>query len=127
MARFDYAGDVTLSFQVRDRKAAQAWYAARLGFELLYDAPDIAWCEMRTPLPGVTVGFGDAEAVKQGGGVTPVFGVTDIAAARAALEAEGVRFDGETQHIEGMVKLATFFDPDGNAWMLAQSLMAGGD
>jgi hypothetical protein len=24
--------------------------------------------------------------------------------------------------IEGMVKLATFYDPDGNSWMLAETL-----
>jgi catechol 2,3-dioxygenase-like lactoylglutathione lyase family enzyme len=39
--------------------------------------------------------------------------VDDVAAARAALEAKGVEFEGET--IEGRVCLmATFFDPDGN-------------
>ena len=38
------------------------------------------------------------------------------------LEAAGVRFDGETETIEGMVSIATFFDPDGNALMLAEDL-----
>ena len=39
--------------------------------------------------------------------------VDDVAAARAELEAKGVKFEGET--IEGRVCLmATFFDPDGN-------------
>ena len=52
----------------------------------------------------------------------PVWGVVDIAQARAALEEKQVRFDGDTIEIAGMVKLATFYDPDGNAWMLAQSL-----
>ena len=122
MASIRFAGDVTLSFSVRDRTAAQAWYARHLGFETLYDAPEIGWCEMKTHLPGVTAGFGDAETV-QPGGCIPVLGVEDIADARAALEAEGVRFDGETQVIPDMVKLATFYDPDGNAWMLSQVLM----
>ncbi len=58
----------------------------------------------------------------QGGGCVPVWGVRDITAARASLEAAGVRFDGPTQEISGMVKLATFYDPDGNAMMFAQSL-----
>ena len=52
----------------------------------------------------------------------PVFGVGDIAVARGALEEAGVRFDGETETIEGMVSTATFYDPDGNALMLAQDL-----
>ena len=42
--------------------------------------------------------------------------------ARTALEEKAVRFDGDTVVIPDMVKLATFYDPDGNAWMLAQSL-----
>ena len=51
-----------------------------------------------------------------------MFGVTDIDAARTEMEGKAVRFDGETQVIPGMVKLATFFDPDGNSYMLSQSL-----
>jgi predicted enzyme related to lactoylglutathione lyase len=56
------------------------------------------------------------------GGATLTFGVTDIAAARAHLERHGVRFDGDTREIEGMVRLATFYDLDGNSFMLAQRL-----
>jgi hypothetical protein len=48
--------------------------------------------------------------------------VKDIDAARSQMERKKVRFDGPTQEIPGMVKLATFFDPDGNAHMLYQSL-----
>ena len=80
---------------------------------------------MSTPMPGVTVGLGANEEVHAAGGATPVFAVLDLDAARSELEAKGVRFDGETQVIEGFVKLATFFDPDGNTFMLSESLMAG--
>ena len=52
----------------------------------------------------------------------PTFGVNDIDAARAHLESLDTRFDGDTYEIDGMVKLATFYDPDGNAWMLSQLL-----
>ena len=52
-----------------------------------------------------------------------MFGVADIDAARVELEAKGVVFDGDTRELPGMVKLATFFDPDGNRYMLAQSLV----
>jgi CreA protein len=48
--------------------------------------------------------------------------VLDIEAARKYLESKDVRFDGDTYEIEGMVKLCTFYDPDGNSYMLAQSL-----
>ncbi len=62
------------------------------------------------------------EKVERGGGATLVFGVADVDSARAQLEAKDVRFDGETQTIPDMVKLATFFDPDGNTFMLAEDL-----
>jgi hypothetical protein len=42
--------------------------------------------------------------------------------ARRHLEQHGVRFDGDTYEISGMVKLATFYDPDGNPFMLAEAL-----
>jgi catechol 2,3-dioxygenase-like lactoylglutathione lyase family enzyme len=115
-----FNGEVTLSVAVRDRKAAAAWYAQHLGFELLYDRADISWCEMSTPVPGMHVGFADREEPRVGGPV-PVLGVEDLARARAELEAAGVRFDGPNIEHDGLVKLATFYDPDGHAWMLYEA------
>ena len=60
------------------------------------------------------------EHVAAGGKLT--WGVKDIDAARTLLESKKVRFDGPTQEIPGMVKLATFFDPDGNPMMFYQDL-----
>ena len=68
---------------------------------------------------GIIIGLGQTEELKHGGTV-PTFGVKDIVAARAHLESLGTKFDGDTYEIDGMVKLATFYDPDGNAWMLAE-------
>jgi len=116
-----YTDDVTLSIRVRDLAEAQAWYRDRLGFELLYEAEELGWCEMKTHIPGVSLGMGQSEEVKQGGAV-PVFGVEDIDAARSELESNDVRFDGETMTIPDMVRLATFYDPDGNAFMLVQDI-----
>ncbi len=76
---------------------------------------------MKTKTDGVTLGFGE-QAEPKPGNTVPVFGVSDIAAARAALENVNVSFDGETETVEGMVSTATFYDPDGNALMLAQDL-----
>lgn len=117
----DYDGEVTLALGVRDRQASAAWYAEHLGFELLYDAPEIGWCEMATSIPAVGIGFSDVEEPTPGGAV-PTFGVKDLDVARAKLETAGVRFDGPTIEHEGLVRLATFYDPDGHALMLARSL-----
>ena len=121
-AAIRYKGDVTLSFGVTSLDAAIDWYQQALGFTLLYRLDDMGWCELQGPDKNITVGLGVREEVKPGGGSVPVWGVLDIAEARAALEARQVRFDGDTVEIPNMVKLATFFDPDGNAMMLVESL-----
>lgn len=112
---------ITLAMSVRDRHASAQWYEKMLGFTLLYHADEAGWSELQTKTEGVTLGLGE-QAEPSPGNSVPVFGVADIAAARAALEAAGVRFDGETDTVEGMVSTATFYDPDGNALMLAQDL-----
>ncbi|WP_343565353.1 VOC family protein [Kiloniella sp. b19] len=116
---------ITLALSVRDRHASAKWYEDTLGFQLLYHFDEAGWSEMQTMTEGVTLGLGE-QADPAPGNSVPVFGVADIAAARTALEAVGVRFDGETETIEGMVSTATFYDPDGNALMLAQDLSKEG-
>jgi len=112
---------ITLALSVKDRHASADWYGEMLGFELLYHADEAGWSELKTKTDGVTLGLGEQTEAAPGNSV-PVFGIGDIAAARAALETAGVRFDGPTDTIEGMVSTATFYDPDGNALMLAQDL-----
>lgn len=112
---------ITLALSVRDRHASADWYEKHLGFELLYHADEAGWSELQTKTAGVTLGLGE-QSEPTPGNTVPVFGVADIAVARAALEKVGVSFDGATETIEGMVSTATFYDPDGNALMLAQDL-----
>lgn len=116
---------ITLALSVRDRHASAKWYGDKLGFEVLYHADDAGWSELRTKTEGVTLGLGE-QTEPSPGNTVPVFGIADIASARTALEAAGVRFDGPTETIEGMVSTATFYDPDGNALMLAQDLTPQG-
>ena len=112
---------ITLSFSVKDRKATAEWYKTHLGFEESLSVDEAGWTELKTNTPGVVLGLGDAETVAPGNCV-PVFGVENVEEARTALEKANIRFDGDTMTIEGMVSLATFYDPDGNALMLAQDL-----
>ncbi|MEM9372330.1 MAG: VOC family protein [Planctomycetota bacterium] len=116
----NFDGGLTIALSCRDLPASLDWYRNTLGFGLLYHKEDMGWAELSTETPGVNVGLSQVEDVKPGGPV-PTFGVRDIASARAMLEQQGVRFDGETQTIPDMVSLATFFDPDGNALMLYES------
>ncbi|WP_390914523.1 VOC family protein [Pseudosulfitobacter sp. SM2401] len=112
---------ITIAISVKDRHASAAWYAEKLGFTLLYHLDEAGWSELKTMTDGVTLGMGEQVEPKPGNTV-PVFGIADINTGRKKLEAEGVKFDGDTEVIDGMVSTATFYDPDGNALMLAQDL-----
>lgn len=117
-----FKGDLTCALGVTSITASLAWLKEMLGCEVLYHLEDMGWAETHSPVHNVTLGLSQIESVKTGGGATLVFGVEDIDAARSELESRGVRFDGETTTIPDFVKLATFFDPDGNSFMFAQSL-----
>lgn len=116
-----FVGKLTLSFRVPDRTATARWYQDTFGFTLLYDAPEMKWCELTTPVPGVTIGLSD-EAAADSGGAVPTFEVHGLDGLRAQLETRGVRFDGDTVVIDGAVKYATLLDPDGRRLMLAEDL-----
>jgi predicted enzyme related to lactoylglutathione lyase len=118
----NFDGGLTCALKVSDLEKSIRWYQDALGFQLLYKLEEMGWCELRTETEGVNVGLSQVEKAGGDGGAVLTFGVKDIDSARKQLEAKDVRFDGETQTIPDMVKLATFFDPDGNALMLYQDL-----
>ncbi len=120
-----YVPELSASMSVSNMDASIAWYQKVLGFNLLFRADDLGWCELSTGVPGVTVGLAQSENVAQGGGATNVWGVKDIVEAKAQLDAHRVKQDGDIQIVPDMVKLITFYDPDGNAMMFAQSLAKG--
>lgn len=112
---------INISMSVTDRHASAKWYERMLGFETIYHADEAGWSEIQTNTVGVTIGLGEHTRPAPGNCV-PVFGIADLDTARQKLEQAKVRFDGATDVVEGMVKTATFYDPDGNALMLAEDL-----
>lgn len=121
----DYDGGLTLSLPVSDLDKSIDWYQDTLGFNLLYRLDEMGWCEMSTGVARVNVGLSVTEERKPGG-ATPTFGVKDIEAARAALENKNVKLDGDIMTIPDMVRLQTFYDPDGNSLMFYQDLSDNG-
>jgi len=119
-----FTPQLTLALPVSDRRASARWYETHLGCRLLYDLEEMGWCELSTAVPGVTLGLSDGHPLTPGG-ISPTWGVHDLDAVRATMEAAGVAFEGTTEVIEGFVKLATFADLDGNRVMLAQDLQGG--
>jgi catechol 2,3-dioxygenase-like lactoylglutathione lyase family enzyme len=120
MAKIEWDGGLTCALGVKDLAASIAWYRDVLGFEHMYTVEEIAWCELSTGVARVSVGLSQRENPGGPGGAVLTFGVKEIGAAKAALAAHGVRMDrdGQIEHIPGMVKLVTFYDPDGNTLML---------
>ncbi len=115
---------INLALSVTDRHLSAKWYEDMLGFVIIYHADEAGWSELHTKTPGVTIGLGEHTKPVPGNCV-PVFGTDDLDRDRKKLEQAKVKFDGETDVVEGMVKTATFYDPDGNALMLAEDLTGG--
>lgn len=123
MGGIEYDGRAVCALDVSDLERAVQWYGQALGFEVVHRLESWGWAELSTPLPGISIGLGQVEDPKTDGGVVVTFGVRDIDKSREHLESLGTRFDGETRQIADEVRLATFYDPDGNAFMLAERLV----
>ncbi len=120
-----YDGGLTCALSVTSLDRSIPWYENVLGMQLMYRMDEIAWCELTSSVARVSVGLSQVESAGGPGGATLTFGVTDLDAAKAALDAAGVRQDGPINEIPGMVRLLTFYDPDGNALMFYQDLSGG--
>lgn len=121
-ATITYDGGLTCALSVTSLDRSIPWYENVLGMTLMYRMDEIAWCELTSSVARVSVGLSQVESAGGPGGATLTFGVTDLDAAKAALDAAGVRQDGPINEIPGMVRLLTFYDPDGNALMFYQDL-----
>ncbi|HZQ82869.1 MAG TPA: VOC family protein [Gaiellaceae bacterium] len=116
----DYnTSNCVISVGVSDYDRALAWYRDLLGFTLEYELSEYGWCELKTPF-GFNIGLGQTETVTPGN-ITPTFGVKDIDAAIAYLREHDVQVE-DWHQVGDMVRLSTFYDPDGTSWMLAQVL-----
>lgn len=123
--RIGYEGGLHCDLRVTDLRRSLDWYADVFGFKVIHHVAEAGWAELQTPVNDVRVGLTAVEKMPSpGGGAVLTFNVRDIETARRYLETrDDVRFDGETCTIEGWVRLATVFDPDGNTLMLAESLL----
>jgi catechol 2,3-dioxygenase-like lactoylglutathione lyase family enzyme len=107
--RVDFA-----SVPTRDPQRSFSWYRDVLGL------PPDRRGNSEVEAPNVTFAFWNPEA--DGEEFVPnvagfALRVADVSAARAELEARGVRFNGETVDT-GVCHMAFFSDPDGNTLIL---------
>jgi catechol 2,3-dioxygenase-like lactoylglutathione lyase family enzyme len=102
---------------VKDYPTATEFYGNLLGLEHSVDYKKIPAGEFETG--NLTLQVVDASSIGrefEPSGHPIALHVDDVEAARAALEAEGVSFHGETID-SGVCHMAFFSDPDGNALM----------
>jgi catechol 2,3-dioxygenase-like lactoylglutathione lyase family enzyme len=105
-----------VSLLTQDIPRAKQFYGEVLDLEIETEGSD----DMEFRLGQVTLDI--FNPASQGQPFAPSLGglalrVPDVAAARAALEAKGVQFEGETIDT-GVCHMAFFHDPDGNQLML---------
>lgn len=122
--QLDFHGGLHADLRVTDLPRSVEWYRQVLGFEVIHHVVEMGWAELQSPVPGVRVGLSQVESMPApGGGAVLTFGVRSVDAARDLLERRpDVRFDGDSCTIEGWVRLATIYDPDGNTLMLFEDL-----
>jgi predicted enzyme related to lactoylglutathione lyase len=115
-----YRPEVTLQIAVADLDRSIRFYEDVMGFKVSERRDDLQFAHLQTNVPGLELGINQvAPVVPPSAAVVINISVADVAAARAALEARGVKFPKPTQVIPGKVALAEFADPDGHRLRLA--------
>ena len=108
-----------ISVGVSDYDRSLAWYRDVLGFELVYELKEYGWCELKTPF-GFNIGLGQTETVDAGQRHADVRRARHRRARSPICAAHDVKVE-DWHEIPDMVRLSTFYDPDGTPWMLAQT------
>ena len=113
---------VTVSwFSVKDFEQAKKFYGDTVGLKKTFETEQ--WAEFAGGPGEASIGVAVNPHAGKEPGATVVLQVPDIEGERKRLESRGVAFEGKTEEIPGMVKLATFRDPSGNRLQLCQVLM----
>jgi len=101
-----------------DLEAAAAFYGETLGLRRSVYMPERNYAEFETGNLTLSVIDGEQMGIGHHVNHSPLaLHVDDVAEARAALEAKGVAFQGDTLDT-GVCHMAFFADPEGNALML---------
>jgi CreA protein len=108
-------------FGVDDFESAKKFYGQVLGLKKTFEMQQ--WAEFAGAEGDGSIGIAANPHTGKEPGATVVLDVSDIERERRRLESAGVKFEGKTEEIPGIVRLATFRDPYGNRLQLAQALM----
>jgi len=109
-------------FSAKDFEKTKEFYSDVLGLKEIFAAQ--GWAEFAETKGDVAIGLAENPPTGREPGATIVLQVPDIEGERQRLETRGVKFEGKTEEVPGIVKLATFRDPSHNRLQLAHLLMA---
>ena len=118
-------GVSVVSLNVTDWAGARKFYGETLSLPMSFDTDaEVGWCEFgetgKTTL-GLNL-WRESSPPPRGGGATPVFAVDNAPKAVEELRKRGVKCDDPVT-IPGMVCFADVYDPEGNRFQIAQSLV----
>lgn len=117
-----FKSEMTFWYNISDLSRTRQFYEGVLGLKVLMLNEEMRLCIIESPLRDCCIGFSEAQEIIPST-ASMVFEVHDIEAAVAEMTARGVQFSGGIDVIPGMVKLATFADPDGHSLMLSETLL----
>jgi predicted enzyme related to lactoylglutathione lyase len=113
--------EVTLSwYQVADLERAKKFYGEVLELKKTIEIP--GWVEFSHAEGAASIGLNQMRENDAERGATVVLRVDDLARAQDDLKKKNVKFEGSVEEIPGVVRIATFRDPDGNRLQLVQEL-----
>lgn len=110
-------------FHVTDWNRSKQFYTETLGMQITFVDEEMGWMELRDPENLVVLALKKwtfNEPMPTGGGGCPIIQVEDLASTKEELETRGVEFAGPVIEVQGIRRLATFYDPDGNPVSLTQ-------
>ena len=110
---------------VKDIQKSKEFFTKKVGLTLDTKGSNEEhnWLELAGPQGGTVLGVCTPyEDCKPGQNAVMVFTVDDIVQTKKEMEARGVTFEGDIMELSDNVKLATFVDPDGNKFQLAEDM-----
>lgn len=120
MTMIRYTGNGMISLPVDNLDKSERWFCETLGFATIRKLAEPPWCEMQSPAGSLTIGLAEVDRVRIGDAMLTL-SVEDVAAARQSLLDKKADV-GDVVTVDGVARVVTLLDRDGNALMLREEL-----
>ncbi|MFZ5644915.1 MAG: VOC family protein [Bacillota bacterium] len=113
---------VGIHYNVSNLEQTLAFYTEKLGFKELYYNANNRQAMLTTNTKDCLIGFAESQSLVPSS-TCITFEVDNIEQAVQTLQQKGIHFKDGIFEVPGVVKLASFFDPDGYKLMLSEASM----